>query len=140
MLHANATRFVRLVGLAAAAALALCVGRTALAGPITASYLAAGAQTPNFPTTCGSATSCFYGTETTFGLVGGNFRSNFNTGIGNFNATTFIKGDYGANGDPNWEKASGRPVWRRQRHGPYPVVTGGAGARRRLFSQVDALS
>ena len=125
MLRANPTRFPRLVGVAAATVLTLWAGKTALAGPITASYLAAGAQTPNFPTTCGSATSCFYGTETFSGWSGGNFQSNFNTGVGNFNATNFIKGDYGANGDPNWKKVPADQYGGANGTDPYPLVTGG---------------
>ncbi len=115
----------RLVGCAAAVAVVLGVAQGAHAGPITASYLAAGVQTPNFPTACGSATSCFYGTENFSNWAGGNFRSNFQTGTSNFNAATYINGDYGANGDPNWRKTPANQYGGANGTAPYPVVSGG---------------
>lgn len=114
-----------LIGFAAAVVLTFGAGQDARAGPITATYLAAGAQSPTPATLCGSATSCFYGTETFSGWAGGNFKSSFNTGASNFNATTFIKGDYGANGDTNWKKVAADVYGGANGTAPYPVVSGG---------------
>lgn len=76
----------------------------ASAGPITPTYLAAGVQTANFSTACGSATSCYYGTEAFSSWAGGDFTSTFQTGTSSFTPNTYIKGVYTANGDPNWQQ------------------------------------
>ena len=108
------------VGFAAALALA---GQKATAGPITASYLAAGVQSPTFSTTCGSATSCYYGTEAFTNWAGGDFTSTFQTGS-NFTADTYIKGVYTANGDANWTKSAANLYGGANGTAAYPSITG----------------
>jgi len=124
MLYANLTRPRYLAGFAATAALTLCVGQTALAGPITATYLGAGAQTPNFPTACSSATSCFYGTESFSNWAGSDFNSAFNTGTSNFTATNYINGVYSSNGDTNWKKVGPDQYGGANGTSPCPVIFG----------------
>lgn len=124
--HAPAAlgRAGRLAMMAGAAALALCAIQGAHAGPITASYLAAGAQAPNFPTACASATSCYYGTESFSNWAGGDFNSTFQTGTSNFTGSTFIKGAYTANGDTNWSKAPADQYGGANGTAPYPELFG----------------
>ncbi len=114
----------RLASIAVAAALASFTGQDASAGPITASYLAAGVQSPNFPTACGSATSCYYGTETFTNWTGGDFTSTFQTGTSNFNASNYIKGVYTANGDTNWSKSAANQYGGANGTLPYPELFG----------------
>ena len=116
-------RLTCLASIAIAAALAFA-GQDASAGPITASYLAAGVQTPNFSTTCGSATSCYYGSETFSGWAGGAFTSTFQTGTSNFDANNYIKGAYTANGDTNWSKAPADQYGGANGTSPYPELFG----------------
>ena len=113
----------RLASIAFAAALALA-GQDASAGPITASYLAAGVQSPNFSTTCGSATSCYYGTEAFTNWAGSDFTSTFQTGTSNFTASTYIKGVYTSNGDPNWSKSAANQYGGANGTSPYPELFG----------------
>ena len=117
---------IRLIGFATAVVLTFGVGEDARAGPITVSYLAAGVQTPNFPTACTSGQACFYGTETFSNWAGGAFRSTFSTGLSNLTATSYIKGDYSSNGDPNWKKVAADQYGGSGGTSPYPVVTGAA--------------
>ncbi len=121
MVRLNPTR---LIGLATAAVLMLGAGQDACAGPVTASYLAAGVQSPNFPTACTSGQACFYGTETFSNWAGGAFRSTFSTGLSNLTASTYIKADYSSNGDPNWKKVPADLYGGAGGTAPYPVVTG----------------
>lgn len=116
-------RSTRRTGLAAVAALAIA-GHGASAGPITPTYLAATVQTPNFTTTCGSATSCFYGTETFSNWAGGNFTSTFKTGTSNFNATNYINGAYTAGGNVNWTRAAADQYGGSGGTLPYPELAG----------------
>ncbi len=116
-------RLTCLANLAVAAALAFA-GQDASAGPITATYLAAGVQTPNFQTTCGSATSCYYGSETFSGWAGGAFTSTFQTGTSNFTATNYITGAYTAGGDTNWSKAAADQYGGANGTAPYPELFG----------------
>lgn len=116
-------RATRLTGIAALSVLALAE-RGASAGPITPSYLGATVQTPNFTTTCGSATSCFYGTETFSNWAGGNFTSTFKTGTSNFNATNFINGAYTAGGNANWTRAPADQYGGSGGTLPYPELAG----------------
>ena len=113
----------RLASVALAAALALA-GQNATAGPITASYLAAGVQSPNFTTTCGSATSCYYGTEAFTNWAGGDFTSTFQSGGSNFDANTYIRGVYTANGDPNWTKSAANQYGGANGTAAFPSITG----------------
>ena len=113
---------MRLAGIVFAVALAFA-GRNATAGPITASYLAAGVQTPDFSATCGSATSCYYGTEAFTNWAGGDFTSTFQTG-GNFTANTYIRGVYTANGDTNWSKSPANQYGGANGTSPYPELFG----------------
>ena len=117
-------RPTRLTGIAAAAALALFAGQDASAGPITPTYLAAGAQTPNFPAACGSATRCHYGTEAFSSWAGGDFTSTFSTGTSNFDANTYIRGVYTANGDPKWTKSAANQYGGANGTGAFPSLTG----------------
>ena len=117
-------RPTRLASIAFSASLALFAGQNASAGPITASYLAAGVQAPNFSTTCGSATSCYYGTETFSGWAGGAFTSTFQTGTNNFTSSTYIQGAYTAGGDTNWSKAPADQYGGANGTAPYPELFG----------------
>lgn len=117
-------RSTRIAGGTVAAALALFAGQDASAGPITPTYLAATVQTPNFTTTCGSATSCFYGTETFANWAGGAFNSTFQTGTSNFNATNYINGAYSAGGDVNWTRAPADQYGGANGTLPYPELFG----------------
>ena len=110
--------------LAIAAALALLTGPDASGGPITPTYLAAGAQAPNFSTTCGSATSCYYGTETFSNWAGGDFTSTFQTGASSFDANNYIRGVYTANGDTNWSKSAANQYGGANGTSPYPELFG----------------
>ena len=116
-------RPTRLAGIAAATALAFA-GQDASAGPITPTYLAASVQTPNFTTTCGSATRCFYGTETFSNWAGGPFTSTFQTGTSNFNSTSYIRGAYTARGDTNWIRAAADQYGGANGTAPYPELFG----------------
>ena len=111
-----------------AAALALSVGQDASAGPITPTYLAAGAQTPTFSTTCGSATKCYYGTEAFSNWAGGDFTSTFQTGTSNFDANNYIRGVYTANGDTKWTKSAANQYGGTNGTGAFPSLTGSAAA------------
>ncbi len=115
-------RPARLTGVAVA--LALFAGQGASAGPITPTYLAAGVQTPNFPTACGSATSCYYGTETFSNWAGGDFTSTFQTGTSNFDANNYIRGVYTANGDTNWSSSPANQYGGVNGTLPYPELFG----------------
>ena len=99
-------------------------GQGASAGPITPTYLAATVQNPNFTTTCGTATSCFYGTETFSNWAGGNFTSTFKTGTSNFSATDYINGAYTAGGNANWTKAAADQYGGSAGTTPYPELFG----------------
>jgi hypothetical protein len=117
-------RFCRLMGIAVAAVAALFAGQDASAGPITPTYLAAGVQTPNFPTACSSATSCFYGTETFSSWAGGDFTSTFQTGTSNFNSSTYIRGAYTSNGDTKWAKSAANQYGGAKGTTAFPSLTG----------------
>jgi len=95
----------RLFGFAASVVITLGVAVAAHGAPFTTSYLAAGAQSPNFPTACTSGQACYYGTETFSGWNGGAFNSTFKNGTNNFDATNYIGATYTANGDPNWKSS-----------------------------------
>ena len=116
-------RPTRLTGIAVAAALAF-TGRDAGAGPITASYLAAGVQAPTLSTTCGSATKCYVGTETFTNWAGGDFTSTFQTGTNNFDANNYIKGVYTANGDTNWSRSAANQYGGANGTAAYPELFG----------------
>ncbi len=116
------------MGIVGAAALALLAGQDASAGPITPTYLAAGVQAPNFTTTCGSASKCYYGTETFSNWAGGDFTSTFQTGGGNFDANTYIKGVYTSNSDPKWTKSAANQYGGTNGTGSFPSLTGSATA------------
>ncbi len=118
----------RLTSVVAAAALALLAGHDASAGPITPTYLAAGVQTPNFQTTCGSATKCYYGTEAFSSWAGGDFTSTFQTGTSNFDSSTYIRGVYTANGDTRWTKSAANQYGGANGTGAFPSLTGSATA------------
>ena len=119
---------MRLTGVPIAAALAFFAGHDASAGPITPTYLAAGVQTPNFPTACGSATKCYYGTETFSNWAGGDFTSTFQTGTNTFDASTYIRGVYTANGDTRWVKSAPNQYGGANGTGSFPSLTGSATA------------
>ncbi len=116
-------RPMRLASIAVAAALAFA-GQDASAGPITASYLAAGVQTPNFPTGCSGTTSCYYGTEAFTNWSEGDFTSTFQTGTSNFGASNYIKGVYTANGDTNWSRSPANQYGGANGTAPYPELFG----------------
>ena len=105
-----------------AAALAFTT-QDASAGPITATYLAAGVQTPDLPTTCGSATKCYVGTETFTNWAGGDFTSTFQTN-NRFDANNYIKGVYTSNGDTNWSKSAANVYGGANGTAPYPELFG----------------
>lgn len=117
-------RLLRLTSIVAVALLARSAAQDASAGPITPTYLAAGVQTPNFPTACGSATSCYYGTETFSSWAGGDFTSTFRTGTSNFDSSTYIRGVYSANGDPKWTRSAANQYGGASGTTAFPSLTG----------------
>lgn len=124
MSRPNPPRPVRPVSVTAALFLLVCTAQVARAGPITATYLAAGVQAPNFPAACGSSASCYYGTENFTNWQGNDFTSTFNTGTTNFTATNYIRGAYSANGDTNWLKTPADQYGGVNGTLPYPELFG----------------
>lgn len=120
-------RPTRLTGIAVATALAFA-GQNASAGPITPTYLAAGVQTPNFPTACSNAAKCYNGTETFSSWAGGDFTSTFRTGTSNFDSSTYIRGVYAANGDPKWTRSAANQYGGANGTTAFPSLTGNATA------------